>query len=333
MTDITLKTLQETQKELLAKREELQGLQGELITGDASVLERHRLVIEQIQRLKDVFIEQREALSTVLPDGTKLWPGQHEALERFADNNKLDINLVLSKITVEGSVVTGCDFSEMKLTTLAGLKGLVRLRSLSVSGNPRLTSLEGMPMQAIEEIYANACGLKDDLSALSGADALKTLNITGNHSLTSLKGTPTRAIQEIYASACDLKGDLSAISGADELRQLWVIQNINLTSLTGVPTRALECIRADYCGLTGDLSALSEADKLRTLWVVSNKDLASLRGVSMQAIESIFAYDCALTGDHTFLSQAPNLRVLHVMINCSLTLDQTKFASSVTIAL
>jgi hypothetical protein len=46
MTPITLDTLRKTQEQLVAMRDELKELQGALVVGDASVLDRHKLVME-----------------------------------------------------------------------------------------------------------------------------------------------------------------------------------------------------------------------------------------------------------------------------------------------
>ena len=273
MTNITLKTLQETREQLNASYEQLKQLKGECINGDSDMLARLELQMEQITALKEKFIEQREALSTVLPDGTKLWPGQFESLERFASNNGLGINLVLSKITVEGGVVTECDFEGMGLTTLSGLEGLVRLRKLNVHGNSELTSLKGIPTQAIEKISAAWCSLTGDLSELSGADKLKVLRVANNQELTSLKGIPTQAIELISAWRCGLTGDLSELSGADKLKKLSVGGNQGLTSLKGIPTQAIEEIYAYECGLTGDHTFLSKAPHLEVLHVRQNPAL------------------------------------------------------------
>jgi hypothetical protein len=184
MTEITPETLKQTRKEPIARRDELIELQGVLANGDASVLDRHALVIEQILELKKTFIEQREALTVGLPDGIRLWRDQYEALERFASNNKLVIDTVLSGIKVEGGVVTECDFGGRNLTTLSGLEGLVRLRRLTVYGNQGLTSLKGIPTQAIEVIDARGCGLTGDHTFLSKGKNLKTLQVSANPALT-----------------------------------------------------------------------------------------------------------------------------------------------------
>jgi hypothetical protein len=331
MTHITLETLLETRRQLKATCEELATLQGELITGDAAALDRHTLVMEQIQKLKETFIEQQEVLTVRLPNGKRLWSDQYEALDRFASNNKLEMANVLSKIKVDGLTVTECDFSFMNLTTLSGLEGLVRLRKLRVKGNERLGSLQGIPHQAIESICATRCALTGNLSALSGAKKLSRLHVGGNIDLTSLKGIPTQAIEQIEASACGLTGDLSALSGADKLEVLDVKRNGGLTSLAGIPTQAIKVIIADQCGLTGDLLALSGADKLKELNVERNGGLTSLQGIPTEAIELTEASWCNLTGDHTFLSQAQNLQTLHVENNPDLTLDKTKFSSAVRI--
>ncbi len=331
MTEINLETLRETQKQLKAVCGELQELQGALFAGDPSVVDRHALVIEQIKELKDRFVEQFDSLSIKLPDGKRLLSDQFEALERFASNNKLAIDDVLSRITVEGGVVAECNFNKMGLRTLSGLEGLVRLRELSVSHNSELTSLKGIPTQAIERIDANWCGFTGDLSELSGADKLKGLHVFANKGLTSLKGTPTQAIEVINAYSCGLTGDLSELSGAEKLKVLFVPHNKGLTSLKGIPTKALEVLDARRCGLTGDLSELSGADKLKVLNVSDNEGLTSLKGIPTKALEELRAYRCGLTGDHTFLSKAPKLFRLSLEYNRNLTLDKSKFNGSVEI--
>jgi hypothetical protein len=273
MTNITLKTLQETREQLTASYEQLIELQGELINGNASLLKRHELVIKQIQRLKDAFIEQHEALSTVLTSGTKLRPGQFQSLERFASNHGLDIYNVRLRSHFEGGFVTECDFSRMNLTTLSGLEGLVRLRSLNVAGNPDLRSLKDIPLQAIEVIYLTRCGLTGDLAELAGANMLKKLLIGANKGLTSLKGVPTQAIEYIDASDCDLTGDLSELSGADMLIVLKVAGNESLGSLTGTPTQAIQEIYAKGCSLAGDHTFLSKAPNLVSVDVSFNPAL------------------------------------------------------------
>jgi hypothetical protein len=265
MTPITLETLRKTQQQLLAMRDELKELQGALAVGDASVLDRHKLVMEQIRELKESFVAQRDALSTTLPDGRRLFPGQYEALEKFASNNKLDVQKLFSRITIEGGVIVECDFERLGLTTLKGLEGLQRIRALDVYNNSGLTSLKGIPTKALEELYAYECGLTGDLSELSGADNLRMFLVANNQGLTSLKGMPTKAIEVLKAYDCGLTGDLSELSGADKLKVLGVSGNKGLTSLKGIPTKALEKLSACACGLTGDHSFLSKAPNLSYL--------------------------------------------------------------------
>jgi hypothetical protein len=331
MTPITLDTLRKTQEQLLAMRDELKELQGVLAVGDASVLDRHKLVMEQIRELKESFVTQRDALSTTLPDGRRLFPGQYEALEKFASNNELDVQTLFSKVVIEGGVVVECNFERLGLATLEGLEGLQRIRALDVRNNYDLTSLTGIPTKALEKLDAGWCGLTADLSELSGADKLKALDVRGNAGLTSLKGIPTKALEELRASDCGLTGDLSELSGADKLKVLSVFNNTGLTSLKGIPTKALKTLNASWCGLSGDLSELKGADKLRELSVGWNRGLTSLKGIPTKAIEVLKAFECGLTGDHTFLSKAPNLSYLDLRKHPNLTLDKSKFRDSVDI--
>ena len=229
MTQITLDTLRKTQEQLVAMRDELKELQGALAVGDASVLDRHKLVMEQIRELKESFVAQRDALSTTLPDGRRLFPGQYEALEKFASNNELDVQALFSRITIEGGVVVECNFGGLGLTTLEGLEGLQRIRALDVRNNYDLTSLTGIPTKALEKLDAGWCGLTADLSELSGADKLKALDVRGNAGLTSLKGIPTKALEELRAYRCGLTGDHTFLSKAPNLSYLNLQHNPNLT--------------------------------------------------------------------------------------------------------
>jgi hypothetical protein len=331
MTPITLETHRKTRQQLLAMRDELKELQGVLAVGDISVLDRHKLVMEQIRELKESFVAQRDALSTTLPDGRRLFPGQYEALEKFASNNELDVQTLFSKVVIEGGVIIECNFERLGLTTLEGLEGLQRIRALNVYYNAGLTSLKGIPTKAIEWLRADLCGFTGDLSELSGADKLKVLYVRGNAGLTTLKGIPTKALEELYAYRCGLSGDLSELSGADKLKYLDVDSNAGLTSLKGIPTNALERLDAFDCGLTGDLSELSGADKLKQLWVKGNKGLTSLKGIPTKALETLIASACGLTGDHSFLAKAPHLSCLGLENNPNLTLDKSKFRDSVRI--
>ena len=184
MTPITLATLRKTPEQLLAMRDELKELQGALAVGDASVLDRHKLVMEQIRELKESFVAQRDALSTTLPDGRRLFPGQYKALEKFASNNKLDVQKLFSKITIEGGVVVECDFERLGLTTLEGLERLQRIRALNVRHNEDLTSLKGIPTKALEILEARGCGLTGDYTFLSKAPNLSDLHLEHSPNLT-----------------------------------------------------------------------------------------------------------------------------------------------------
>jgi hypothetical protein len=273
MTKTTFEQFKETREQLQAAQENLKELRGRIFTGDSKELTHLALQLEQIEALKQQYIKDYEALRTTLPNGAELSPGQFQSLGRFASNNGLDIDRVLSGIHVEDGFVVECNFSNMNLTTLSGLKGLVRLSKLSINDNPELTSLQGIPTQMICVIDARDCGLTGDLSALSGADKLSSLYLHGNKGLISLRGLPTQNIWGIYAQSCGLNGDLSELSGADKLEEINVCFNKGITSLKYIPTERIRRIHADGCGLTGDHSFLSTAFRLQQLTVRDNPKL------------------------------------------------------------
>jgi hypothetical protein len=257
-------TLTHTHQQLQAKADELQSLQELLFTGDASVIDRHKLIIEQIRDLKESYQKQCEAFTTELPDGQRLFTPHYEALKAFARNNELSIQ-ELPEIRTEGGFAIACGFSGIDLTTLEGLQEIQTIQTLKVSFNRELKSLKGLPTSAIQEIDATCCGLTGDLSELRDASQLKKIDVFGNRFLTSLKGIPTQMIEDIDASHCGLKGDLSALCGASKLKRLLVVANKALLSLKGVPMQSIEEIDADYSNLKGDHTFLSEARHLRTL--------------------------------------------------------------------
>ncbi len=194
------------------------------------MLDRHTLVMEQIRELKESFVAQRDALSTTLPDGRRLFPGQYEALEKFASNNRLDTRELLSwHITIEGGVITGCDFVSQRLKTLEGLESVGTVRRLNVSWNEYLPSLKGISTKELEVILAQRCDLIGDLSELSGADKLKKLDISDNINVSSLAGISTAAIEVIKADNCErLSGDHTFLSQARYLKHL----NLDMTYAT-----------------------------------------------------------------------------------------------------
>lgn len=333
MTGMNNNTLSHNHQQLRAKADELQSLQELLFSGDASVLDRHKLIVEQIQELKDEYKKQFEACNTKLLDGRRLFTPQYEALKTFARRNKLKVHDLLERITIEGGVVTRGDLTHMHLRTLTGLEPLSTLTWLDVSNNYGLHSLKGIPTQGLQELHANWCWL-ENLADLCGTTQLRVLNVKGNDPLISLAGIPTQAIQEIGAQYCSLTGDLSELHNATNLKKLDISGNHGLVSLKGIPTQALKELHAYLCGITGDLSELSTATKLRLLDVHSNKGLTSLQGVPIQSIAEIHADNCGLTGNQTYLSQAPNLRRLVLHDNAkSLTLDKTKFSRTVNFEL
>jgi hypothetical protein len=180
MTKINPNYLTQTRQQLQAKADELQSLQELLFTGDASVIDRHKLIIEQIRELKESYQKQCEAFTTELPDGRRLLPQQYEALKTFARRNELKVQDLLKRITIEGGVITHGDFTNMNLTTLSGLGPLSTLRCLDVSDNDGLHSLKGIPTQRLEELKALSCSLTGDHTFLSNAPFLRMLDFSLN---------------------------------------------------------------------------------------------------------------------------------------------------------
>jgi hypothetical protein len=270
----------ETRDTLRERARELRELQGILATGDASALDRHALVVDQIRELKKTYQEQLDLLSTELPRGRRLFTPQYEALERFAKNNKIGVTGLLPQITIKGNVIVECRFGGYdwipKLTTLDGLQELSTVRKLDISHNYGLPTLKGIPTQQLENLDASSCALVGDLTELRNATKLNKLDVSANPLFNSLDGICAEVIEELQASECSLAGDLSVLSQASKLKRLDVSQNRELTSLTGVPTQALQDLDASWCSLIGDHTFLSSAPNLRRLSLEVNPKKLSL---------------------------------------------------------
>lgn len=215
-------------------------------------------------------------------DGRRLLRSQVAALETFAHLNNIPIETVLHKSTIQGNVVVSCHFVALGLRTLEGLEGLWSLKHLAVYNyysafTPNyLTSLKGVPVESIEEIIAENCGLQGDLSAITPATKLRMLDIRRNSRLVSLKGIPTQSLEDVFGYSCGFAGNLSDIRHATKLKRLDVRFNGEISSLEGTPLQSIEQVWASRCGLKGDHNFLSAAPRLRWLDLSHNPDLDPL---------------------------------------------------------
>jgi len=250
-----------------------------------------------------------------LEDGRCVKQVQFEALETFAARNALPLKALLTSISIDQELVVRCAFVGKGITTLEGLKGLWSLKTLYLDDNTNLTSLEGVPTHALEELHASGCDLRGDLSALSGAVKLKQLAVLNNTCLSSLKGVPTRNIETIAAAYCGLVGDLSELKGAGKLKTLRMSGNGMLTSLKGIPTQEIKELDVAGCDIRGDFSDLSGATKLERLYANGNSLLSSLVGIPTQNIQVVDVSHCSLSGSLSPLSGAASLKKLRVTGN------------------
>jgi Leucine-rich repeat (LRR) protein len=250
----------------------------------------------------------------------KVLRAQLPSLEAFAAANDLPLSEVYSRIGMsrhDGSIVSA-DFNCLGLTTLKGLRDIWTIMELSISGNPGLVSLEGVPTQWLRILAVEDCALDGDLRALKDATVLNDLNLSNNRRLDSIRGAPLKSLKHLALRRCNLH-DLSALSGLNSLSTLDVSYNPGLTSLTGVPTENLAGIDARYCNLMADLEALKDAKVLEVAFVMGNPNLTSLKGLTSRKISEIHAERCGLSHDLAAISELSGLTTIDVSHNPGLT--------------
>ncbi len=272
MTEMASQDLERTREELEVATEELKALQRHLFARTPDVIDRHAIVMATLKQLKESYQAQMMAFAVALEDGRFLHRDQYQALQGFASNNRLALEGLLPKVTIEDGVVTRCDFERCRLQTLDGLGEVHSIKSLNLSHNFNLTSLKGLPLQQLENLEVGWCGLYGNLVELQGAVGLQSLCISSNP-ITSLDGLPVGTLEELLAVSCRLSGDLSELRMANRLRVLVVTENSNLTSLKGLSMESIEILWASSCCLTGDHTFLSRAKRLRSLDLSGNSAL------------------------------------------------------------
>jgi hypothetical protein len=267
------KTLKETQAELKTAVEGLKELGGVLLTGDGSVLDRHSLALEKVREIRDEFAKQLDALCVVLDGDRKLYRPQYESLTRFAENNSIQIEDVLSRVEIKDGVVTKCVFEYQNLRTLEGLEGLPNVRELVLFGNRWLHSLRGVPVQSLQKIDVRYCGLWGDLMDLQGASSLNFALVRGCKRVTSLRGIPTQSLELVDASYCNLQGDLAELEGACNLKEVFIEGNEGISSLKGMPLAIIKKIEANGSNLNDYLLEVQRSvDLSRHAWVTYAPD-------------------------------------------------------------
>lgn len=272
MSELSLPELQESRAALEVAAQELWAVQELVMSGESEVIDRHAIAMAEVLKLKQSYELQVNEYAVTLEDGRFLDRDQYQALQGFASNNRLTLEGLLPRVTIEGGVVIRCDFERCRLQTLDSLGEVHSIKSLNLSHNFNLTSLKGLPLQQLENLEVGWCGLHGNLVELQGAVRLQSLCISSNP-ITSLDGLPVGTLEELLAVSCRLLGDLSELRTANRLRALVVTENSNLTSLKGLSMESIEILWASSCGLTGDHTFLSQAEHLRKLDVTRNSAL------------------------------------------------------------
>jgi Leucine-rich repeat (LRR) protein len=206
--------------------------------------------------------------------------------------------------TITGDVVTGLQFSTVRVTNIAPVRALTQLTSLKVSGlygkkgpladlSPLkgmaltflscdetqvsdLSPLKGMPLTAL---FCNGTSVSD-LSPLVGMP-LTNLNCSGSQvkDLSPLQGM---RLDILMAEALPVS-DLSPLRGMPLLHLgLYLTQVSDLSPLKGMPLQYLNLGRAPV----SDLSPLKDMRTLQRLVLdeTSVSDLSALKGLSLTAL-------------------------------------------------
>lgn len=225
VTGIVFRSLGEMRQALQAAGDELGVLQQKLFAGAPEILVRHALVMGEVEMLKNRYQQQVSECVVQLKDGRYLRRDEYQAVLTFAVNNGLDAEQLIPELTIEEMVIVEASFNDGNLKTLKGLEVLQSLTTLHVSWNPQLTSLEGVPVQSLEELVAWRCSITGELSELRQARRLKILEIGENEGITSLRGVSLEALEGVDARWCNLTGDHSFLATGEKLERLRIGHN------------------------------------------------------------------------------------------------------------
>ncbi len=182
-----------------------------------------------------------------LPDGRKLVSWEYEALERFAKDNRKNVNQFLGNIfAIENGNVVVVSLDSMSIKDINALSGLTGLKNIGLSSNQILdiTALSKLTNLQRLRLCSN---YNQDLNSLSGLTALERLSLDRNK------------IQ-----------DISFLSGLTSLQSLELghnrIQDISsLSGLTGLKYLDLRNNEIQDC------SALSGLSALKTVYIMDNQ--------------------------------------------------------------
>ena len=134
-----------------------------------------------------------------------------------------------------------------QLRSLEGFPRLTRLKSLNIGSVDNLTDLSGLPdLPALQTLNLSSSRNLQNLSALSKLTALKTLDLSYNGSLKDLKNLPSiPTLETIDLSYCDSFSDLESLP---ELPRLKILRLYN----TAVTPTALETFQKSRGGISID---------------------------------------------------------------------------------
>lgn len=139
-----------------------------------------------------------------------------------------------------------------------------RLKQLHIRTMGQLTSLEGLPVEHLEQLDLNNCPELEDISALGGAPKLSQLNLSGSAKLQELRGLELGLpeLSNVTLSRLTNLHSLKGLGAAPKLSRLNVQHCASLALATGLgDCKQLKSVQFYHCSKKSglDLSGLEGA--------------------------------------------------------------------------
>jgi len=198
-----------------------------------------------------------------------------------------------------------------QLTDLNGVEGLKGLTSLVIDDNTNLTALKGIEnLKALTNLKISNNYALTDLKGIEGLKALTSLEISDIAELTDLKGIESlKALTSLEISHNDSLTSLKGIENLKALTYLAIWGNESLTSLKGIENlKALTHL--DISG-TYALTGLKEIENLKALTsLIIDGDLALTYSKEIENLKTLTYLKISHDGALTDLKSFENLKVL-----------------------
>ncbi|GET52734.1 leucine-rich repeat domain-containing protein [Rhizophagus irregularis DAOM 181602=DAOM 197198] len=205
-----------------------------------------------------------EGKAIVITGGRRLNFTGSLKIERF--NNLESINL--KKLKIAYLEISKC--SQLNITNLSEL---TKLTSLSVSGCPKLITLNCLS-NGLTSLELSGCYRLNNID-LSKFTKLQSLYLRGYQNLTTLDCSSTEKLISLKISDCVQLIKITNLPKSSKLQSLFVIDCPKLTTLD-YSTNALTSLEISGCTKLKDIISLSKAPKLTSLSIIDCPNITKL---------------------------------------------------------